>query len=533
MNFFKSKPLTSSNKAIFWFSMFAAFVAPFSESLGSSLRFFEIFAVSVFTTTFALAAAIVLVRFANRSQSRWPLIVLISLATGALKGWLTWEALDYLSLSQLAFESRLLYSAVAWGLILPITIGLSSELSSILTANKILRRELAQARQSFDSLEKELEWMIEARVNGLSEDLAAKFIKLSTELNQSGQGQLAFAKIASELRSVARDEVRATSVRVWTRAGKPSFVGLARQLAMQLANPTLTAILFAVGHAVNAWRLEGFSYRFAIGFALGAVLFTLLKMPALHGLWQHSIPLIIGCLAFFGYLIAEVEVWNAAQYSAATWLWAEVSILITSTWALAIALSKKERSNLTEENRISDEDVKWVSSRLAAADLELAKYLHAVLQTRLMAHAMKIEQDGRLSEKDLPDLKNLLTKPLSGFGEQQKSFNDGLNELVKNWGELVHFRIFNQANPAVDAQVTLQVIREAIANSVRHGLADAVSLEINDLDDYRFISVTDNGIGPRSGPPGMGTQVFDSLCEEHSLTQTIEGGSAFFATIKI
>ena len=58
-------------------------------------------------------------------------------------------------------------------------------------------------------------------------------------------------------------------------------------------------------------------------------------------------------------------------------------------------------------------------------------------------------------------------------------------------------------------------ISEAIANSVRHGLADIVKIQfIKDDSDGFEIQISDNGVGPLSSEPGMGSEIFNLLSKD-------------------
>ena len=55
-----------------------------------------------------------------------------------------------------------------------------------------------------------------------------------------------------------------------------------------------------------------------------------------------------------------------------------------------------------------------------------------------------------------------------------------------------------------------QVCEEAVSNASRHGLAQRVSIELTDLGSQIRLTVTDNGVGPRVGKPGLGTFLLNS-----------------------
>jgi signal transduction histidine kinase len=98
-----------------------------------------------------------------------------------------------------------------------------------------------------------------------------------------------------------------------------------------------------------------------------------------------------------------------------------------------------------------------------------------------------------------------------------------LEELVTEWSTMVSLEIYTDCNFESAVSVSSLVVREAVANSVHHGLADKIQIRIQDTSELREISVVDNGIGNQGGTPGLGSQTFDALCEKWSIGKTEDG----------
>jgi signal transduction histidine kinase len=95
-----------------------------------------------------------------------------------------------------------------------------------------------------------------------------------------------------------------------------------------------------------------------------------------------------------------------------------------------------------------------------------------------------------------------------------------LNEIVARWRGFVKMDLAVNIDGSLLDQATssamLQVVSEAISNSVRHGLARSVSIWIaQPTSDQSFIELTviDDGLGPRSGPTGLGTELFSAVSD--------------------
>ena len=111
----------------------------------------------------------------------------------------------------------------------------------------------------------------------------------------------------------------------------------------------------------------------------------------------------------------------------ATLIWMQAVILFSISWSLALGLARKEREALKTAATATEADSQWLAIQFESTNLEIAKYLHAILQTRLMAYAMKLDSGDVPSQSDLDDLKALLMKPMGEFGQQSKDLGQGLS----------------------------------------------------------------------------------------------------------
>jgi anti-sigma regulatory factor (Ser/Thr protein kinase) len=79
-------------------------------------------------------------------------------------------------------------------------------------------------------------------------------------------------------------------------------------------------------------------------------------------------------------------------------------------------------------------------------------------------------------------------------------------------------------------------VSEAVSNAVRHGLAKNLTITLEKLEsiaDHIEIVVEDDGLGPRSGKAGLGTELFNATSGvEWSLTAGKTGGSVLRVRIK-
>ena len=115
-----------------------------------------------------------------------------------------------------------------------------------------------------------------------------------------------------------------------------------------------------------------------------------------------------------------------------------------------------------------------------------------------------------------------------------------LEQIVARWQGFVRMNLEVELDQKLIDPVTsrtiVQIVSEAISNSVRHGLAQTVSIRISRaaLDESLLeITVIDDGLGPRSGAAGLGTELFNVASGGDWQIKALEsGGSELKITIR-
>jgi len=163
-----------------------------------------------------------------------------------------------------------------------------------------------------------------------------------------------------------------------------------------------------------------------------------------------------------------------------------------------------------------------------------------------MSNALQLEvaeknQDNELALKEI----NRLTKDLVdeyGIMDQLKydlPFNDEIEKIKESWSGICEIDIIGYRHLKIDQLIIKDFIEdaisEAIANSVRHGLADKIRIQFLKMDSEGFeIQVIDNGVGPISNQPGMGSEIFDLLSQDswRLISNVGEKGSTLILPVK-
>ena len=157
-------------------------------------------------------------------------------------------------------------------------------------------------------------------------------------------------------------------------------------------------------------------------------------------------------------------------------------------------------------------------------NIKLAKYLHGYVQARLMSNSLQLDiaaknQDSEQATKELEKLSKDLVDEYGIMDQLQAntSFADEIEKIVTSWQGICEIKIRGFSELKIDQLIIRDFIEDAIsesiANSVRHGLADEINIEFSRSQNESFeIRITDNGVGPISSTPGMGSEIFNLLC---------------------
>lgn len=199
-------------------------------------------------------------------------------------------------------------------------------------------------------------------------------------------------------------------------------------------------------------------------------------------------------------------------------------------------LERQDTKELIRER--SADDTSAFSTRL------LATQLHGSVQSGLLGIASALDR-GDISPSDVDKRLAAIAHELELLGSADIS-QDGdaaisvtvLDDLVSNWLGMLDI-VVDKASTATIVQLlrrspeSAEILREALANASRHGHATRVTIGAvaDPLGDVT-LTITDNGYGPRSGPPGLGSTLLDTwTAHRWALTAHPDGGSELTATI--
>ena len=204
---------------------------------------------------------------------------------------------------------------------------------------------------------------------------------------------------------------------------------------------------------------------------------------------------------------------------------------------VSIDLYAKEIKELSDKRALSENELSWLEAQLSSTNREISKYLHGILQSRLMAHALTLEdksQDNVESvEKILDELEEIMAKPMDAFLEQVVDLATELSKMTSKWEGFIEVSLEELTITSDKAtEPTLQLLQEALSNAFRHGGATKARIQIIDSQTSRLVMIEDNG-QLKQGNAGLGTEILTSLTQGQWHIEKLDGGSKLTATINI
>lgn len=168
----------------------------------------------------------------------------------------------------------------------------------------------------------------------------------------------------------------------------------------------------------------------------------------------------------------------------------------------------------------------WLSQRTLATEL------HGSVQAALNASAMRLAAIEDPTPEDLERVRADIDQALSKLGREDylsgESFEDLLEQICELWDSTcqINYRISEDAaeliqSSSATAYCTLEVIREAITNAIKHGQPKNIEVSIERELDLITLEISNDGLSIGQTQAGFGSQIFEELTLSYKLkTQT-------------
>ena len=196
----------------------------------------------------------------------------------------------------------------------------------------------------------------------------------------------------------------------------------------------------------------------------------------------------------------------------------------------------------------SEQSVRPIGGSMARAVDSIVKrrlihHLHSTVQNRVLALRIGYSEATQFDSIDLEEkIQRIISEAKQEFLEQQVvSLSEKMDKLKEEWSPVITINFTNKVvdlSP-VQQSVLFMVLQECVTNSVRHGLATIVDIDLEDgstdIPNRYRLRVTDNGVGPvgRRLPSGVGMRFLGELSDDSvELGFAPNGGALLEALIR-
>jgi signal transduction histidine kinase len=204
--------------------------------------------------------------------------------------------------------------------------------------------------------------------------------------------------------------------------------------------------------------------------------------------------------------------------------------LITSTSTAIGALGRALLSSLDSKNHILRREAVRESQELWSRRRDSSLLLHGPIRSLLISQA--------ISHKESPEKSMNASEILDEFDRKQWRFAidvtkepmAGIEEVISLWSDNCEINL--NADTAELSRISKtptlgkllkEMLTEAILNSVVHGKASKIDIQIELRDSDIDFQVWDNGTLTESDRPGLGSSLYSENCTEWSLSHSNEG----------
>lgn len=355
------------------------------------------------------------------------------------------------------------------------------------------------------------------------------------------------AKEASErLRMLVEKVIRPQSHKLWKKESSrfPNYTIrelLGYALLNQPFNPLRSSLLTGLGVFVfNVFR-EPFAsalFRTATVWVIVFIFYLVasqIKVTTVRsGIWLFGmVVLLSSTLSTFASIVIVGEPYFSIVITTflVYFFWQLMNTLVVAGIRAIFDSSKTVEQELVKlsEDGVLDESVREVIGRINSR--ELADHLHSTVQNQVLASSLRLEK-ADLSKQEIAQELDVLEEILQSSSENYEESNNTsiekeLQEIKSRWDGFIAIDYsINTSIPKNQKKRIQQILEEAISNAVRHGHAESIKILISETGANIFLSVTDEGFGPREGKPGLGTSLFETSSSGRWKLEAVDGGGS-------
>ena len=210
-----------------------------------------------------------------------------------------------------------------------------------------------------------------------------------------------------------------------------------------------------------------------------------------------------------------------------------VFFIMTMIVFLMLGIAQMQRNQATEELEEAVEDLRLLTSQLRQqvwlSQKTLATELHGSVQAALNASAMRLALIPNPTPEDLDRVRQDIDNAMQRLGASDYLDGQSIEELLEQICDLwegsceISYRLDPDASSALAddsaaAYCTLEVIREAINNAIKHGDAKLIEITASLNAEVIELTVTNNGDATQLSTPGLGSSLYQELALDYKLS---------------
>ena len=340
---------------------------------------------------------------------------------------------------------------------------------------------------------------------------------------------------AVELRAAASETIGPLSRRLWApnlpEETRITIWSIIRNvITQQPFQPRAMALIVLVTFFPSQVATLGWIYGLIsviVGMATIWILLSLANMAMRHWPAHHALIFLVTIFGVqAGHLLTYYfrSLVGGSPYTLVEFIGAAVIgvilIFITSAFGSLRSYRADVARTIAVENDREFASSVAASRQVAQLARESARILHGTVQTRLIACAVAIERAADTRDVDafhgaLREAHNVLANPALENSADDATVLTEVDRKIGLWSGLCEIDV--SIDPTVTARTGRlardigRVVEEGVSNAIRHGGADAISIQIRESADGILVEVRDNGCGPTGGVPGLGSSLLDSV----------------------
>lgn len=457
-------------------------------------------------------------------------VILISAVLGAFKAFFTVSWVRELS------QGELLSGSIQLNLIGGATSAITGLL--IASASRYLLDEFRQERELLITA-KFLEKLKQSSADYSQKlhQLSARIRELINKLESNPSKELPLMELGL-IKKLIDSEVRPLATGIFNQLDTAHQSFAMRELAKSAIHSRPNAAAVSLGMLTVIPRtIEWFGV--VIGtvsvFAISLIIYLLLKIGGwvferfdlLNPFSFYSLNILVPQIAVFS-MIYGFDVMQGDRLETVIYLAVVSAGFSTLVGMASIALNSANQISQSVKE-ITDTPIGMEYAVLDKQRRALANQVHGEVQSRLMNIVLQSEAGSQV-QRDLAirELANIADVIERG-PNQNLSFEEAIDRLIDTWGGFTKINIDNSIHQTAEDQksTVFAIIEEGVANAFKHGLATEVWVSI----DNNKLSIVDNGLGPKTNKPGVGTKILNSLSTDWDLSPHPNGGS--FLRVKL